>query len=77
VFNRQGIQVGVIMSTPGTANICKSKYDIMIVCTKPGYQTGSYLNHSGTTETIATNVAADQNFDSRSLINRRFCGPCG
>ena len=58
-FDRQGMQVGTIASTPGTANIRKSKYDIMVVCSKPGYQSGRYLNHSGTTATIAGNVAAD------------------
>ncbi len=52
-------QVGVIASTPGTANIRKSKYDLMIRCTKPGYAQGNYQNHSGTTATIAANVAAD------------------
>jgi hypothetical protein len=58
-FDRQGLQVGTIASTPGTANIRKSRYDIIIRCTKPGYMEGRYLNHSGTTATIAANVAAD------------------
>lgn len=58
-FDRQGMQVGTIANTPGTANIRKSKYDLSIHCTKPGYQEGQYLNHSGTTATIAANVAAD------------------
>jgi hypothetical protein len=58
-FERQGMQVGTIVNTPGTANIRKSKYDIMIKCEKGGYQDASYLNHSGTTATIAANVAAD------------------
>jgi uncharacterized protein YceK len=59
VFERQGLQVGMIGHTPGTANIRKSKYDILVKCDKPGYAQGIYLNHSGTTATIAANVAAD------------------
>jgi hypothetical protein len=58
-FDRQGLEVGRIASTPGTANIRKSKYDITIKCNKPGYAEATYLNHSGTTATIAANVAAD------------------
>lgn len=59
VFERQGMQVGTISASPGTANIRKSKYDIIIRCSKAGYQDAQYLNHSGTTATIAANVAAD------------------
>ena len=59
VFERQGYEVGRIVSTPGTANIRKNKYDLLIRCNKPGYAETSYLNHSGTTATIAANVAAD------------------
>jgi hypothetical protein len=59
VFERQGYEVGRVANTPGTANIRKSKYDITIKCDKPGYAEASYLNHSGTTATIAANVAAD------------------
>ena len=58
-FERVGTQVGTIGSTPGTANIRKSKHDITIICDKPGYQQAQYLNHSGVTATIAANVAAD------------------
>ena len=59
VFTRQGMEVGRVMNTPGTANIRKSKYDIIVQCSKPGYQDASYLNHSGVTAVIAANVAAD------------------
>jgi hypothetical protein len=55
----QVTQVGTIASTPGTANIRKSKYDLMIHCNKPGFVQADYQNHSGTTATIAANVAAD------------------
>jgi hypothetical protein len=58
-FERQGMEVGRIESTPGTANIRKSKYDLTIKCDKPGFAEATYLNHSGTTATIAANVAAD------------------
>jgi len=56
---KDGNVVGRIESTPQTINIRKSKYDILIKCTKPGYLEADYLNHSGTTATIAANVAAD------------------
>lgn len=59
IFERQGMEVGRVQNTPGTANIRKSKYDLMIKCDKPGYAQASYLNHSGITATIGANVAAD------------------
>jgi hypothetical protein len=59
VFERQGMQVGTIASTPGTANIRKSKYDVTIKCDKTGYQEAQFLNHSGVSAAIAGNVAAD------------------
>jgi hypothetical protein len=59
VFDRQGMEVGRIQNTPGTANIRKSKYDLTIRCDKPGFAEASYLNHSGTTATIGANIAAD------------------
>ena len=59
VFNREGMEVGRIQSTPGTTSIRKSKYDVTIRCSKPGYAEATYLNHSGTTATIAANIAAD------------------
>ena len=59
VFMRQGLEVGRIGNTPGAANIKKSKYDVTIKCNKQGFSEASYLNHSGTTATIAANVAAD------------------
>ena len=58
-FQREGREVGRIGNTPGTANIRKSKYDITILYDKAGYAQASYLNHSGTSATIAANVAAD------------------
>jgi len=47
VFTREGQTIASVSSTPGTVKIDKTKYDITITCTKDGYQTATYLNHSG------------------------------
>jgi hypothetical protein len=59
VFERQGMNIGTIASTPATLNVPKRKYDITIKCNKPVFQEASYLNHSGVTAVIAANVATD------------------
>ena len=59
VFERQGMNIGTIASTPATLNVPKRKYDILIRCNKAGYQEATYLNHSGVTAVIAANVATD------------------
>src|SRR5258705_1187241 len=59
IFERQGMNIGTIPSTPATLNVPKRKYDITIKCNKPGFQEASYLNHSGLTAVIAANVATD------------------
>ena len=59
VFERQGMNIGTIASTPATLNVPKRKYDILIRCKKDGYEEASYLNHSGVTAVIAANVATD------------------
>lgn len=59
IFERQGMNIGTIGSTPATLNVPKRKYDLLIRCNKPGYQEGTYLNHSGVTALIAGNIAAD------------------
>jgi hypothetical protein len=59
VFFREGQPIGTVTSTPGFLEVRKSKYDITVKCDKPGYQQAAYLNHSGTSATIAANVAVD------------------
>lgn len=59
VFTRQGISIGEITHTPGLLNVKRRKYDITITCDKSGFQTATYLNHSGTSGLIAGNIAAD------------------
>lgn len=54
-----GREMGTIESTPAKLTVRKSKYDLTITCNKEGYQTASYINNSGTSATIAANVAVD------------------
>lgn len=44
---RQNAKIASIASTPAASLVRKTKYDITIACQKPGYQTTTYLNHSG------------------------------
>jgi hypothetical protein len=59
VFEREARAIGALPTTPGTLTVRKSKYDITIKCDKPGYQQGTYINHSGTSAAIAANVVVD------------------
>ena len=59
-FKREdGRDMGSIESTPAKLTVRKSKYDLTITCKKEGYQDAAYVNHSGTSATIAANVAVD------------------
>jgi hypothetical protein len=58
-LERDGKSIGSVVNTPATATVRKSKYDITIKCDKPGYETATYINHSGVSSTIAANVAVD------------------
>lgn len=46
-LNREGTTIARVEPTPGAATIKKTKYDIIIVCDKTGYQEATYFNHSG------------------------------
>jgi hypothetical protein len=54
-----GMTMGSVESTPAKLTVRKSKYDLTIICTKPGYQDAAYINHSGVSAAIAANVAVD------------------
>lgn len=58
-FSRHGEQIGVIKDTPGTLTVKRRKYDIDIVCDRPGYAQAKYLNHSGLSAMVGGNIAAD------------------
>ena len=55
---RNGDKISSIIGTPGSAYLEKTKYDIRIECDKPGYQTATYLNHSGTAGATWGNIVA-------------------
>jgi len=57
VFTRQDREIARISTTPAATNIRKSKYDITIICNKPGYQTATYLNKSGNAAATVGNLA--------------------
>jgi hypothetical protein len=44
---REGMVIGEISKTPGSQVVKKTKHDMTISCSKPGYQTATYFDHSG------------------------------
>ncbi len=47
LYREEGVRIATIERTPGSVLVKKTRNDIWIVCTKPGYQQAVYLNHSG------------------------------
>lgn len=46
-LNRNGEHIATLYRTPGTVNVDKTKNDILLTCTKPGYQKASLDLESG------------------------------
>jgi len=46
-LERRGKNIGVVNSTPGTVVVDKTKHDILIKCTKDGFEQATYTNKSG------------------------------
>ena len=57
-LTREGKQIGSVNPTPAAAKIEKTKKDITITCNKDGYQTATYIDHSGTAGAFWGNVIA-------------------
>jgi hypothetical protein len=55
-FWRNGVPIADIASTPSAVRIKKTKYDLVIVCSKPGYAAATYLNRSGLAGATWANV---------------------
>ncbi len=46
-LTRKDEALGTISPTPGSLYVEKTKYDILVSCSKKGYETATYINHSG------------------------------
>jgi len=58
-FVRQGQSIGSIARTPGTLHVRRSKHDILIKCTKEGYDQATFYNNSGLSAAVGANIAVD------------------
>lgn len=58
-FVRQGQSIGSIASTPGSLHVRRSKHDILINCTKDGYEQATFHNNSGLSSAVGANIAVD------------------
>jgi len=57
-FTRNSESLGTISPTPGSLYIDKTKYDIVIKCSKPGYDDATYINKSGSDGATWGNIVA-------------------
>jgi len=57
-FIRNNQTIANIKSTPDTVKIDKDKHDIVIECTKEGYEKATFKNHSGAAAATWGNIAA-------------------
>lgn len=46
-LERQGEDIGAVLSTPGSVTVSKTKHDITISCEKDGFDTATFINDSG------------------------------
>jgi hypothetical protein len=56
IFWRNGMPIADIAATPNAVRIRKTRDDLTIVCSKPGYASASYLNRSGIAGATFANV---------------------
>lgn len=47
VLTREGQAIGTVEPTPGRVTVRKDKHDILVTCTKDGYQVATAYMHSG------------------------------
>jgi hypothetical protein len=78
-LSRQGEVIGRVNPTPGGITIKKTKYDMTITCDKQGYQTATYLNHSGEAGATFGNIVAGGligwGIDSASGADNKYDSP--
>ncbi len=78
-FTRNNEVLASIDSTPGSVYIEKTKYDITITCEKKGYETATYLNHSGAAGATFGNIVLGGGIgwaiDSASGADNKYDSP--
>jgi hypothetical protein len=76
---REGQPVGTVNQTPGTVLIKKTKYDITVLCDKPGFMQATYLNHSGAAGATFGNIVLGGGIgwavDSASGADNKYDNP--
>lgn len=55
-FTRNGAVIADISATPSAVTIQKTKHDITIVCSKPGYEDATFINKSGIAGATFANI---------------------
>lgn len=56
VLMRDGRQIGIVDPTPGVVTIEKTKHDIIVDCTKDGYERATFVNHSDVNSATFGNI---------------------
>ncbi|MDE3016639.1 MAG: hypothetical protein KGI29_06955 [Pseudomonadota bacterium] len=78
-LTRNGESLGTISPTPGSMYVEKTKYDILITCNKKGYETATYLNHSGVAGATFGNIVLGGGIgwaiDSASGADNKYDSP--
>ena len=69
VLVRKEGELGHINPTPGSIEIDRTKNDLTITCTKPGYQPVRYYNHSGMAGSGTSNTMMKSPMDPTALKN--------
>jgi hypothetical protein len=76
---RKGVSIARVNPTPGAATIKKTKHDITISCAKVGYQTATYMDHSGVAGSTFGNIVAGGlvgwGIDSASGADNKYESP--
>lgn len=55
-LERENIVIGRVSPTPGAITVKKTKHDILVTCTKSGYETATYFNKSDVAGATVGNV---------------------
>lgn len=55
-LDRMGVRIGAVAQTPGSVRLDKSKNDLSVTCSKPGYQTATVVREPSLSGWTAGNV---------------------